>query len=65
VKHLLSGIRLHKLEGGLMIIRLSVPLFKIHHRFFWEFRPDISEVSKLADMVREVVQEMRFHKAEI
>jgi len=48
-----------------MTIQLSVRLFKIHHRFFWEFRAYIYEVAKLADMVREVVQEMHLYKVEI
>ena len=37
----------------------------IHHHSFWEFRDCISEVAKLADMVRKVVQEMHLYKVEI
>jgi len=48
-----------------MTIQLSVRLFKTHHRCFWKFRAYISEVAKLVDMVREVVQEMHLHKVEI
>jgi len=65
MKHLLSGFRWQNLAGGLMTIRLSVRLFKIHHCCLWEFRAYIYEVGKLADMVREVVQEMHLHKVEI
>jgi len=48
-----------------MMIRLSVPLFKIHHRSAWESRACIHEVAKLADVLREVVQEKEIHKVEI
>ena len=48
-----------------MTIRLSVRLFTINHHSFWEFRAYISEVEKLADMVREVVQEIHLHTDQI
>ena len=65
VNHLLSGFRSPDMKGGLMTIRLSVRLFKIHHRVLWEFRGSIQEVAKLADMVREGFREMHYHKVEI
>jgi len=37
----------------------------IHPRIFWEFRAYIEEVVKLADMVREVVQEMQLQQVEL
>jgi len=46
-------------------ICLLLHLFKIRYRFFWEFRAYTQEVVKLADMVREVVEEMNLHKAAI
>jgi len=65
LKHLFSGSHSEDLEGGLTTIRLLVRLFKIHDIFLSEFRDYISEVGKLADMVREVVQEIQLHKVEI
>jgi len=65
LKHLFSGFRSPDLEGSLMTIQLSVPLFKIYRCVFWDFRSYIQQVAKLADMVREVVQEMQPHKVEI
>jgi hypothetical protein len=65
LEHLLSDICWENVEGGLLMIRLSVCLFKIQHCFFWEFRAYISEDATLADIVREVVQEMHLHKVEI
>jgi len=53
------------MEGGLMTIRLSEPLIKIHPRVFSEFKAYILEVAKLADMVREVVRKMHLHNVEI
>jgi len=53
------------MEGGHITIRLSVHLFKIHHRSFCEFRPCIQEVANLTDMVTEVIQEVHLHKVEI
>jgi hypothetical protein len=47
------------------MVGLAVLLFKIHHRSFWEVRAGISVVAKLANMVREVVQEFCLQKVEI
>jgi len=65
LKHLLSSFGAQHLEGGLMIIRMLVQLFRIHHRSFWVFRACISEVAKLVDMFKEVVQEMNLYQVEI
>jgi len=48
-----------------MNILMSVQFVKIHHRFLWEFRVYILELARLADMMREVVQEMDLHKVGI
>jgi len=65
LKHLISGFHTDNLPGGLMMVRVSVRLFMIHHRSVWELRACIHEVAKLADMVREVVSEVHLHKVEI
>jgi hypothetical protein len=65
LKHFLLGCHSEDGEGGIMKIQLSVQVFKIHHCFFWEFRECIAEVAKLAEMVRELVQEMHVHKVEL
>jgi len=65
LKHLLLGYRWQNLEGNLLMNRLLVCLFKIYHRSFWQFSGCILEFAKLADMVREMVQEMHLHKVDI
>lgn len=65
LKHLLSDIHWHILEGGIMMIRLSVHLIMIHHHSFWEFGAYIDEVAKLVDKVGKDDQEMHLYKVEI
>jgi hypothetical protein len=48
-----------------MTIRLSVCLFKNYHCCFWELRARNYIIAKLADMIRDVVQEMHIQKVEI
>jgi len=47
------------------MIQLSLCWFTIHHHSFSEFRACIWELAKLANVVREVIQEMHLQKAEI
>lgn len=65
LKHHVSGFHSQNLEGSLIMIRLSVNLFMIHPRFFWEFGVYILEVAMLANMVRQVVQKIHLHKVGI
>ena len=65
LKPVRSGICSRHLASDLMRIPFSVLLLNIDHRFFCEFRAEIYEAAKLADMVRDVVQEMHLHKVEI
>ena len=64
LKQLLSCYHSQNLEGSPMRIGFLVCLFKIHHRSFWEFSSCIYEVAKLADMVREVIQQMHLDNIE-
>jgi len=59
-----SGCGAPNLQAGLMMIRLSVCLFKIYHGLFRKLRACIWKVAKLADMVSEVDQEMYHHEVE-
>jgi len=65
LKLLHLGCFSHTQEHGLLKIVLWVRLFTIHHRSFWELSTGNDQVTKLADMNREVVQEMHFHQVEI
>jgi len=64
-KYILSCYQLQNDAGGLIRIRLSVHLFNIHRRSFWEFRACIQAVAMLGDMVWEVVQEMHLNRVEM
>jgi len=65
LKHLLFRHSYAKFERWSHDHSIVGMLVKIHHHVFWEFRVYIQELSKLADMGREVVQEMHIQIVEM
>jgi hypothetical protein len=56
---------LPNLHAGLMIIALLVWLLKAHDHSFWMPRASIFNVTKLADIIGNLVHKLYLHKAEI